>query len=64
MNVKQLIEYLKACDPNSVILVASDEEGNAYHELGKITISPCVPQGYEYELTDDENDQPAIVIYP
>lgn len=33
MNVKQLIELLQKEDPNTIILIASDEEGNSFGDI-------------------------------
>lgn len=40
MNVKQLIEQLSQLDPEAVVLVSSDEEGNSYHYLSE-AMSEC-----------------------
>lgn len=33
MLVKELIEQLKQCDPDDLIVLSEDEEGNGYYEM-------------------------------
>ena len=52
MTVKELIKKLQGFDPEERVSLSSDEEGNEFHDVGRL-----VP-----EL--DENEKPVITIYP
>lgn len=36
MKVKELIEELKTCDPESIVVLSIDEEGNGYNLLYQV----------------------------
>jgi hypothetical protein len=36
MKVKQLIRILEKCDPDAIVILSSDGEGNGFYELGQV----------------------------
>lgn len=67
MKVKQLIEELNKLEPNDVIVLASDEEGNDFHKLYDIH------NGFFEDITAhrlepidqwDEGASRAVVLWP
>jgi hypothetical protein len=36
MKVKQLIRILEKCDPDAIVILSSDWEGNGFYELGQV----------------------------
>jgi len=46
VTVGELVERLSALDPNRLAVLASDEEGNSFHEVRAIN-------GLDYALDDD-----------
>ena len=80
MKVIDLIEKLHECNPEDLVLLSSDEEGNSYKALAQIDEANCEKDGWEYyigikELTpqhvewgyseDDINHgEGCIVLYP
>jgi hypothetical protein len=62
MNVRQLVEELSRYDPDTPVLLSSDQEGNSYHVARVIDrmnieyVDPIpyrIETVYETELTDD-----------
>ena len=41
MKVSELIELLKKCNPNEIVIMSSDGEGNYYRILGGIDKTSC-----------------------
>jgi hypothetical protein len=80
MKVKELIQQLKQEDPERVVLVSRDEEGNGFLELRELGTSAGTNGGYEWEigleeLTDELKKQgysdedvmdgvPVLVLWP
>lgn len=50
MKIKQLIKKLSTLDPNLEIILASDAEGNSYHELDGIDYKHCGYKKEDYEI--------------
>lgn len=77
MKVKDLIKYLELANPNDIVVLSSDSEGNSYSVLGgwsdeynfkdgeiglrKLT-KEMEDQGYSEE--DVMKGKPAIVLWP
>ena len=60
MKVKELIEKLQQCDPEDIIVLAKDEEGNGFNMLGDIDEAiyvPCHKETYLRELTPELEEQ-------
>lgn len=71
VTVAELIEGLKALDPNLLVILSSDEEGNRYAPLSEqMGTGPYLDNGGEGMVVhpDDEADYPggtpAVVFYP
>ena len=71
MKIKQLIKLLEKEDPNRIVLIASDSEGNSYHLFGGFFgLANCQKNGHEYEIWDEDDEEeerkgkPAFVLYP
>lgn len=43
MTVKELIEQLKQCDPNDIVILSSDAEGNNHSPLDEVSEARYVP---------------------
>lgn len=51
MKVKELIEKLKQCDPETVVIKSKDAEGNGYEEIDTVDTScNMVVDGYYIEV--------------
>lgn len=50
MIVKELIDILKECDPNSIVLVSEDPEGNGYMEASGVSIDMVCTGTYRFEI--------------
>lgn len=46
MKVKDLIKALKTCNPNEVVVMSSDAEGNSYSKLGELSIGMFTPNRF------------------
>lgn len=75
MTVKELIEALGSHDPEALVVLSKDSEGNAFHKLtpdGICTGSVEDPEQYYLEVgeleSEDEDyyvyDHKAVVFYP
>lgn len=78
MNVKDLKAILRECDDDEVVVVASDPEGNSYHELDGAWSAAWDPEEREIglrEITDADRKEgyseedvlegpPALVLVP
>lgn len=56
MKVFELVEALQNCDQDAEVVLASDSDGNSYHELIDIETDMSVDEDYEVgynELTPD-----------
>lgn len=56
MNVKELIDKLKACDPGARVIVAADHDANNFFTVNKIRIMKDKNDGYD-ELEDWEKER-------
>jgi len=41
MKVKKLIEILKKCDPERIVILSKDEEGNSFSPLSTVQMKNC-----------------------
>lgn len=71
MKIKELIEELSKLDPELPVIVARDQEGNGFSELGCIEVSKYTEDSYdqvEVHHPDDWDDNPeskaCLVIWP
>jgi len=71
MKIKDLIEKLKEFDPDSLVVLSSDEEGNSYSKASGDIGSYCFNQHSGEIFRDDEIDQDdadilerCVVIWP
>ena len=65
ITVKELIEILKEFDPNYVVLLSSDEEGNQFSPI--LDFSTGKVQDYDYGIYHDfglKGQDEVLVIYP
>lgn len=53
MKVKELIEKLQQCNPEDVVILSKDEEGNGFYVLDKVE-----------DVYDGEDGQKAVVLWP
>ena len=53
MRVKQLIKILKTMDPDLVVVLSSDEEGNSFGELRDVV-----------EDVTEEDNVPCVILWP
>jgi hypothetical protein len=67
MNVKELIEELQNQDPDLLVLLASDAEGNGFKKLAGMQTYFYEEDGRNYEILDDEEgsegDPLALVLW-
>jgi hypothetical protein len=66
MTVAKLINLLSKSDPNSIVILSKDAEGNGYSPLDSLTNAYYHAETTWYgEVTDDgEGGKPALVLYP
>ena len=78
MTVKELNEQLKKCDPDSLVVMAIDEEGNGYsifrdiwsencnYKDGEVGLSYLTDEHRKQGYTEEDilDGQPAIVLWP
>lgn len=50
MKAKQLKEILAQCDDDDVIIIASDPEGNSFHQLGELSVGVYAWDDEEEEI--------------
>ncbi len=50
MKVKELIDILKECDPNHIVLVSEDPEGNGYMAVSDISTDMVCTGTYRFEI--------------
>lgn len=56
MQVKELIDFLSKCDPEMKVLMSSDSEGNAYHEMHEGEVRYFTSSdGYSYDTFGEED---------
>lgn len=65
MKVKTLLARLRQCNPDAVVVLSIDEEGNGYNEIA------AVMEGYNFEDGDIEESAEAsatskecVILYP
>ena len=63
IRVSDLINVLEALDPNAVVVLSRDPEGNAFRHLHEIEVSKTDADEYDLEISDDGED-PAVVLWP
>lgn len=76
MLVKTLIEELQKCNPDDIVVLLSDEEGNGYGELDGISVEYAFENGEigirrgDSDSETDEDDlasedaKPCVVLWP
>ena len=80
MKLKRLLEIVEGKDPESLVVVSSDPEGNRFREAGGVTtkmvydptheeigISELTEEAIEAEYTQDDvmpDGKPAVIIWP
>lgn len=65
MKVKELIEKLKQYDPDDIVILSQDEEGNGFETLTLLQKMVWVPQSRSVEdIYDGEDGQKAVVLWP
>lgn len=70
MLVKELIALLEKQDENALVLVSSDEEGNAFSKLaygfgsGDLKTDPDFVTNEMYGLEPQDMDKEYIILYP
>lgn len=68
MKVSELIEKLQEQDPDLLVLLAKDAEGNGFRSLFDTGVYFYEKDGRDYELRDDaegsEGDPQALVLWP
>jgi len=66
MKVKELVKRLKQEDPDSEVILASDEEGNSFNTLSVIDCAIYDPEEREIYDNDqtDINGEAAVVLWP
>jgi hypothetical protein len=76
MTVKELIEQLQKEDPDRLVVLSSDSEGNSYSELyslrtgayskGEVGLETLTEEDEEagYGEEDVLNGEPAIILHP
>jgi hypothetical protein len=79
MKVSELIEYLQQLDPDRIVVMARDSEGNGFNEMnhlytctygdGGTFIEALTPeleeQGYsEEDVYQGDDGQPAVSLWP
>ncbi len=71
VTVKQLIERLSSVDPNKVVVLSRDPEGNSYDTLWQIGESysyrdgEVYPDDNEDEASESDSDAfPCVVLWP
>lgn len=70
MKVKELIEKLQQCNPDDIVILSKDEEGNEFYVLDKMEKMVYIPDRREVhygELTQDMEKQgytKAVVLWP
>jgi hypothetical protein len=70
MKVSQLIERLSKCDPNALVVLSRDEEGNGYSELASIDAgfkwskSERELRGPDGYYPAEPKDKPCVVLWP
>lgn len=68
MTVKQLIERLEEEDPEAIIIMSKDSEGNSYRPIGNIAGNFLYEKAYLDIVSMDEADgkegQKALVFWP
>lgn len=76
MNVNELMKVLENLDPDTLVILSSDPEGNEYSELehielnmrfdgDEIGIAQLTPDLFDQGFSEDDviEGQPAIVLY-
>lgn len=63
MTVHQLRERLKDCNPDDIVILASDEEGNAFHGVYQTSRESMVSTGRTFEHNDTQHVN-SIVLWP
>jgi hypothetical protein len=62
---RELIEYLRGCDPDAVEVLSSDAEGNNYSPLRTVDqVRYLATTSYSGELTDAVQHVPAVSLWP
>lgn len=70
MKIIQLIKLLQKQDPNRIVLVSSDSEGNCLHAFENFSLGSRRKDGYEYdawgedEVNPDGEGKPAFIMFP
>lgn len=54
MIVSELMEQLSSLDPDRLVLISSDEEGNGFNEFHDVSYATVVKDGYQYEIVETE----------
>lgn len=65
MTVKQLIAQLKKADPNAVVVMSSDSEGNAISPMSELFSAYCTPDQDRrgcVELLEAETDGAVLCV--
>ena len=50
MHVSTLIRLLRSCNPDALVMIASDEEGNSFHQLA--------------DLKTDSEEANTVILWP
>ena len=66
MTVRELIERLKTCEPDRIVVMAKDAEGNGYSPLHNLWAGRYLADStYSGEVgEDDEDGVPAMILTP
>lgn len=68
MTVKELITELQKLDPNRIVIMSKDAEGNGFSPLAELETADCIEySAFEVELVEDgcsEEGEPAVVLWP
>lgn len=77
MKVKELMEVLKGLDPDTVVVMSSDPEGNSFHEVTAVNpesgwdgdtvgLWELTKQDRDSGYTEEDvvNDRKAVVLWP
>lgn len=61
--VEELIDILKAYNPNHIVLLSSDAEGNRFNPLDSLIAVECMSKS-DGEWDYDESGQPTVILFP
>lgn len=56
MKVKELVKRLQKCNPDDIVVLSRDAEGNGYFEarvIDEVVFAPEDAEIYEHELTEE-----------